>query len=79
MNCLDEQELAVVVLGLDEDSEFEYIEEVMYKRFECSVEQFSKIAEALIPFTIPVKTAMSDNLFQGFVKDGCFIVKEKVN
>lgn len=78
MDYLDEQELVIAVLGLPEDSTFDYIEEVMYNRFECSVEQFAKIAEALIPFTIAARSTMSDGLYQGFVKDSCFIVKQEV-
>ena len=51
----------------------------MYNKFECSIVQFSKIAESLSPCTIASKSAMSGDLFQGFVKDSCFIVKQKVN
>ena len=78
MNTYEVEELAIAVLGLPKDSEFDYIEEVMYNRFECSVEQFAKIADALIPFTIPGTSALTGDLFQGFVEGDVFICKQKV-
>lgn len=76
MNTIDElEELAIAILGLPEDSEFEYIEEVMYKRFGVSLEEFGKIASALMPFTVPVKGVLSGTVYKGFIKDDTFICK----
>lgn len=79
MDDLDVMELAIAVLGLPEDSEYEYIDETLYKRFECSLDTFSKIAGSLIPFTIPAQAGITGKVYQGFVKDNTFIVKKKFN
>lgn len=79
MDWMDAEELAVAVLGLDEDTaNSETVENAMYEKFEISMEQFSKVADALIPFTIPAKAAISEEAFHGFVKDGAFICKQLV-
>lgn len=78
MDWSDTEELAVVVLGLPEYSDSDDIEQALYDRFECSFDQFQRIAESLIPFTVPAISAISGIEFQGFVNDGAFIVKEEV-
>ena len=77
MDWMEAEELAIAVLGLneDDDPDSDQIERAMYDRFEISLETFSKIATALMPFTIPAKAAISGDVFHGFVKDGAFIVK----
>ena len=75
MNSNDIKELAIAVLGLPEDSEYDYIEETLYTQFQCSFDQFESIAEALMLFTIPVKSSIDNRMYQGFVKDNCFIAK----
>lgn len=79
MDWMDAEDLAVAVLGLPEETaDSDTIEAALYERFECSFEQFYKIAKALVPFTIPAKAAISGELFQGFVRDGAFITKTLV-
>lgn len=80
MDWMEAEELAIAVLGLneDDDPDSHQIEQAMYDRFEITLEQFQKVAEALLPFTVPAKAAISGDAFQGFVKDGAFIVKTPV-
>ena len=79
MDWMDAEELAVAVLKLDEETaDSDKIEQAIFDKFECSFEQFHKIAEALMPFTIPAKAAISGESFHGFVKDGAFISKQLV-
>lgn len=77
-------ELALAVLGLDEDFDDEdelddYIEEKVIERFNVNLEQFGKIAEALIPLTIPARSPLTNKLYQGFTRDGeCWVFKKEV-
>lgn len=76
LDWMDAEELAVAMLALDEETaDSSAIEDALYEKFEVSFEQFHKIAEALLPFTIPAKAAISGETFHGFVKDGAFIAR----
>jgi len=77
MNWMDAEELAIAVLGLDEDAaNSDTIEQAVFDKWEISMEQFQEVVGALIPFTIPAKAAISGEAFQGFVKDGAFICRQ---
>lgn len=80
MDWMETEELAIVVLGLneDDDPDSDTIEQAMFDKFAISLEQFQAVAEALMPLTIPAKAAISGEAFIGFVKDGAFIVKAPV-
>lgn len=79
MDWMETEELAVAVLGLDEDTaNSDTIEQAVFDKWEISMEQFQEVAGALIPFTIPAKAAISGEAFRGFVKDGAFICREPV-
>ena len=79
MDMMDAEELAIAVLKLDEEtSDSDKIEQAIFNKFDCSFEQFHKIAEALMPFTIPANVALSSDVYCGFVKDGAFIAKLRV-
>ncbi len=80
MQWFEAEELAVAVLGYCDDDELDSdtIEEKIFDKLGVEMEQFQKVAEALMPFTIPARAAISGNAFNGFVKDGAFIVKAPV-
>lgn len=79
MHWMDAEELAVAVLGLDEETaDSDAIEQAVFDGLGVSMEGFQKVADALLPFTIPAKAAISGEAFHGFVKDGAFIVKVPV-
>ena len=87
MNFFDLQDLVVVMLGLDEDTaDIDTIEQAVDDKFDISLEQFQKVVEALMPYTIPgnVYTITAEStinigeLYNGFVKDGMFICKQLV-
>jgi len=79
MHWMDAENLAVAVLGLDEETaDSDVIEQAVADKFEISMEQFQKVAEALMPFTMPAQAAISGEYFNGFVKDGAFICKQPV-
>lgn len=79
MDWMDTEELAAAVLGLDDETDSDTIEQKLYDKFEISMEQFQAVAGALIGFTIPAKAAISGEAFQGFVKDGAFICRLPVS
>lgn len=78
MHWMDAEELACAVLGIPDDADSDEIEQALADKFEMSMEQFQKVAEALMPFTIPAQAAISGEAFCGFVKDGAFICKQPV-
>lgn len=78
MDWIDIEELARVVLDLDDETDSDTIEEKLYDKFGISMEQFQAVAGALMSFTIPAKAAISGEAFQGFVKDGAFICRQPV-
>lgn len=80
MNYFDAEELAMNVLGLDEESaDGADFDDLIYDKFEISMEQFHKVAESLVQFTLPMQAGLSGKYFKGFVKDGYFITKEEVD
>lgn len=79
MDCWEVEDLAMAMLGLDEDmADIEAVEHAFDDKYGVSLESFAKIVEALMPFTIPTKAAISGELFHGFVKDGAFLCKQQV-
>lgn len=78
MDWMDAAELAANVLGFPDNYDSDKIENALFDKWEISFEQFHKVAEALMPFTIPATAAISGRAFNGFVKDGVFICKQPV-
>lgn len=76
MHYIEAQELATAMMGMDEESDSNAVEQALFDRYDISFENFQRIAEDLIPFTIPAKTGLKGDLFSGFVKDGAFICKK---
>ena len=78
LDWMDVTELAAIVLGLDpDDFDPDVVEQGLYDKFDCSIEQFHEIVEALIPFTIPAASPLTKTLYQGFVLGNRFVVKAK--
>ncbi|MEJ5030068.1 hypothetical protein [Comamonas sp. MYb69] len=74
-------ELACRVVGVDPDAsdlDERDVEDKIYEKFEVSMEGFQKIAEALLKFTPPVQTAITESWVQGYIHDQCFITKQAV-
>lgn len=69
-------ELAIAALGLDEVSDDEIIEdddaieEMLIEKFNVNFHQFCCVAEALIPLTLPARSALTEKLYKGFTRDG---------
>ena len=79
MNYMEAEELAMLVVGLDENTVNDAdLDEALYAKFDVSMEQFHSIAKALIPFTVPAQAGVSGRWFQGFTYNGYFISKKEV-
>ena len=77
MNTYDAEDLAIAVLGLHEYSDSDEIEAAVFKTFDVSMDAFTEIASALVPFTIPGVSPLTGDLFQGFIKDNVWLCKQK--
>lgn len=81
MHWREAEELAARMLGMDPelvDGVAIDIDEELAENFGIDLEQFQKIAEALLPFTIPARTPLMKMLCQGYVYDGAFICKQEI-
>lgn len=82
VNWIDAEELAAKVLDVHEkyengDIDRGELEEMIYDRFDCSMEAFEDIVSALMQFTVLSKSDLTDSHRIGFVDhvQGVYIVK----
>lgn len=79
MDDYEALELANLVVGLPEDNDdFDKAEELLYDKFDVGLDDFRKIATALMKFTPAMKSPLTDALYQGFVNGHFFIAKQEV-
>lgn len=82
-------ELAARMLGVDidgqpppgddaEDME-EHINNLLYERFDVGLDEFAAIVDALIPFTNPWVSPLTQTAYQGFVDpaEGLVLIKDE--
>lgn len=80
----DIMDLAVCVLGLDPDVEYDYdeIEFKIHEKFGCSLEDFCSIVEHLLPLVGMGESPLTKTIYRGFAHDdGSYVrwlVKEKI-
>lgn len=75
-------ELAARLVGVDpeaNDFDEDDMEQKLYDKYGVDLEEFQKLAEALLKFTPPVETAITGTVVQGYIFDSCFITKEPVS
>ena len=75
IHWIDVEALACAITGISDDADSYTVEESLSEKFDVSFEQFHNLVEALVPFTIPAKAALTEEIYHGFVRDGAFIVK----
>ena len=68
----DIEELAYRAMGMDEeDAELAIndgdVDEALYEKYEVSFEHYCMIVKDLLPFTRPMKAAISGEMFHAFV------------
>ena len=73
----DVQELARIMYGLAEDAQEDEINSAVMQNLDVDIGQFTNVVEALIPYTLATKSALTDTLYQGFVDGHYFIVKQR--
>lgn len=74
------EELACLACGKSEEETDEIIndgavDDLLLGKYDIDFEQYYDIVKDLIPFTTPVRTAITDTVCKGFVDGGRFIVK----
>ena len=74
----DVEALACAITEISDDADSYTVEEALSEKFDVSFEQFHNLIEALVPFTIPAKAALTEEIYHGFVRDGAFIVKATI-
>ena len=79
---MDVEELAAKVLDVHEQYENDTIdrgelEDLIYEKFDCSMEAFENIVSALMPYSVLSKSDLSDSYRIGFVDhvQGVYVVK----
>ena len=78
INLTSAEHVARVVLNLPEDSIIS-VDEALLEQFNCTLEQFHSIANALMPFTIPVRPHIDGEIYCGYVRDGAFMARLRVD
>jgi len=79
MMRVDYFDVGELVRGMmnNDDADSDEVEQYLWDKYEVSFDSFHKVIEALLPFTIPAKSALTEAMFHGSVKDGMFIVKSE--
>lgn len=80
MHSHEADELALTICGLIDSDEAQkdpsdVADRAIYDRYECDFQTFVKIAQDLLPLAMVARSSLSEKFYQGFAKDGCFIVK----
>ena len=76
----DAEELMLTISGQIDSEEAQNdplnaAEQAAFTRYDCDFETFLKIAQDLLPLAMVARSGLSGEAYQGFAKDGCFIVK----
>jgi hypothetical protein len=66
VDSFDIEDLAIFILGLDENSESCEIELALYEEFECTLESFSQIIAHLLPLCDVGESPLTKKVYRGF-------------
>lgn len=78
IHWIDVEELAKLLLNLDENADSDDVGNALYEQYEIDFDNFEKIVVGLVKFTPVVETAILKTKMQGFVYDGALIVSQEV-
>ena len=69
MDRFDFEELVAEMLGISDEQreDDDYLERVLYEKFEISMEAGFELAKALLPHTVPVEAGISGTVYHAFV------------
>lgn len=74
MDWMDIDKLARVATGVADGD----VHQALDDQLGVSMEQFHRVVESVLPFTIPTTRTMAGRQYRGFVTNGSFICKELV-
>jgi|TARA_R110000851_G_scaffold319347_1_gene483660 predicted AlkP superfamily pyrophosphatase or phosphodiesterase len=79
----DAQKLAIHILGLDENTEYDEAEESFMENFHTDLDHFADLLSYLVPMIDVGKSPLTDKTFKGFSvnlggDDRMFIIKTEV-
>ena len=79
----DAQEIAIQILGLDENAEYDEVEELFMEKFFTDLDQFAEILSYLLPMIDVGTSGLTNESYKGFAislggDNRRFIVKSKV-
>jgi hypothetical protein len=81
LNYLEDMELAIAVLGINEDECEDIdseIDNLLAECYEIDLQTFSRIAGTLLDLIDVGTSPITGEKFKGFAKDGCWLVKRRV-
>lgn len=74
-------ELIQAMFGLDEEADYDKLEEIVYERYEISLDSFEKIVQDLAPLARHGQSPLTKEINCGFVlpsQTNCFVVKHNI-
>jgi isopentenyldiphosphate isomerase len=77
---IDELACLVCDKPIDDTINNNEVDEILYAKYEVSAEQYYRIVQDLLPFTMPVEAGMTGEKYHAFVdvKESRMVVRKKV-
>lgn len=77
MDMFEFEELLAAIMGISDD-EWDDIPEQFYDKYEIDFDSAYELVKAMLPFCTVGKSPLTGKVYQGFAKDGVFLVKREV-
>lgn len=71
----EEYELAAHVCGVEDDADYDVIDDAVFEKFQISVEEFTEVALALLPLIDVGKSPLTNKTYKGFSTGNFFLLK----
>lgn len=78
MNYFDTEELIRELCSINENDEDTDLDDALFDKFEIYRDQFDRLISGLLPLCVAAESPLSGRVYQGFGKDGIFLVKREV-
>lgn len=77
MGLFEFEELMAAILEVDDDN-WDDIPDKFFEKYEIDFDNAYQLVQDLLPLCAVGKSPLTDTVYQGFAKDGVFIVKREV-